>query len=47
MPLPGAGTHKGRSFINTLAGLDSDGNVVACLAARTAVDGVSPLSDCQ
>ena len=33
--------------INTLAGLDSDGNVVACLAPRTAVDGVSPLSDCQ
>jgi hypothetical protein len=33
--------------INTLAGLDSDGNVAACLAPRTAVDGVSPLSDCQ
>jgi hypothetical protein len=33
--------------INTLAGLDSDGNVVACLAPRTAVDGFSPLSDCQ
>ena len=32
--------------INTLAGLDSDGNVVACLAPRTAVDGFSPLSDC-
>lgn len=36
-----------RSFINTLAGLDGDGNVVACLSTRTAVDGVSPLSDCQ
>jgi len=33
--------------INTLAGLDSDGNVVACLTPRIAVDGVSPLSDCQ
>lgn len=33
--------------IKTLAGLDSDRNVVACLAPRTAVDGVSPLSDCQ
>jgi hypothetical protein len=33
--------------IDTLDGLDSDGNVVACLAPRTAVDGVSPLSDCQ
>jgi hypothetical protein len=33
--------------INTLAGLDRDGNVVACLAPRTAVDGFSPLSDCQ
>jgi hypothetical protein len=33
--------------INTLAGLDRDGNVVACLAPRAAVDGVSPLSDCQ
>jgi hypothetical protein len=33
--------------ISTLAGLDSDGNVVACLAPRTAVDGVSTPSDCQ
>ena len=30
-----------------LTGLDSDGNVVACLVSRTAVDGVSPLSDCK
>jgi hypothetical protein len=35
------------SFIKTLVGLDSDGNVVACLAPQTAVNGVSPLSDCQ
>ena len=47
MPLPRAGTHKERSFINKLAGLDSDRNVVACLTPRTALDGVSPLSDCQ
>jgi hypothetical protein len=48
IPLPRVGTtHKERSFINTLAGLDSDENVVACLAPRTAVNGVSPLSDCQ
>jgi hypothetical protein len=47
MPLPGLGTQNQRSFINTLAGIDSDGNVVACLTPRTHVDGVSPLSDCQ
>lgn len=41
------GTHKERSFINKLAGLDSDGNVVACLTPRMAGDGASPLSDCQ
>ncbi len=46
MPPPGLRIQNQRSFINTLAGLDSDGNVVACLAPRTAVDGVSPLSDC-
>jgi hypothetical protein len=47
MPLPGLRTQNQRSFINTLAGIDSDGNVVACLTPRMAVDGVSPLSDCQ
>jgi hypothetical protein len=47
IPLPRVGTHKERSFINKLAGLDSDGNVVACLTPRMAVDGASPLSDCQ
>jgi hypothetical protein len=46
MPLPGLRTQNQRNFINTLAGLDSDGNVVACLTPRTHVDGVSPLSDC-
>lgn len=47
MPLPRAGTPKERSFINTLAGLDSDGNVVACLTPQMTAGGVSPLSDCQ
>jgi hypothetical protein len=47
MPTPGLPIQNQRSFINTLAGLDSDGNVVACVAPRTAVNGVSPLSDCQ
>ena len=49
MPVPGQRIEDERTFIDidTLAGLDSDGNVVACLAPRTAVDGVSPLSDCQ
>jgi hypothetical protein len=47
MPWPRPGTHNERTFINKLAGLDSDGNVVACLTPRMAMDGVSPLSDCQ
>jgi hypothetical protein len=50
MPQPGQRIQNPTQLwppINTLAGLDSDGNVVACLAPRTAVDGVSPLSDCQ
>jgi hypothetical protein len=49
MPVPGQRIEEERSFIDidTLAGLDSDGNVVACLAPRTAVNGLSPLSDCQ
>jgi hypothetical protein len=34
-------------LVKTLAGLDVNGNVVACLAPTTAVDGVSPLSDCR
>jgi hypothetical protein len=47
IPTPGTRIQDQRSFINTVAGLDSDGNVVACLAPRTAVGGVSPLSDCH
>jgi hypothetical protein len=47
MPPPDLRGQNQLSFINTLAGLDSDGNVVACLAPQTMVDGVSPLSDCQ
>jgi hypothetical protein len=43
-PLP---SQNQRNFITTLAGLDDDGNVVACLAAGTAADGSSPLSDCE
>ena len=49
-PLPGQrlDAHNAPSFMPTkLAGLDSDGNIVACLVPRTAVDGVSPLSDCR
>jgi hypothetical protein len=42
-PPPG----KEQSFITTLAGLDEDGNVVACLDPRKAVNAVSPLSDCR
>ncbi len=36
-----------KDFVARVAGVDSDGNVVACLTPRTHVDGVSPLSDCQ
>ncbi len=34
-------------FIDKLTGLDNDGNIVACLVPVTAVNGVSPLSDCR
>lgn len=34
-------------LVQTLAGLNAKGNVVACLAPQTAVDGISPLSDCR
>jgi hypothetical protein len=47
IPTPGRRSQNQRNFITTLAGLDSDGNVVACLASRTALHGVSPLSDCE
>jgi hypothetical protein len=43
--LPGSDT--GQRFIDKLTGLDNDGDVVACLVPLTAVDGVSPLSDCR
>lgn len=36
-----------RTFVDKLAGLDNDGNVVACLVPLTAVDGGSPLSACR
>jgi hypothetical protein len=48
--LPSAvGMRLGRSggFPEWIAGLDSNGNVVTCLAPETAMDGVSPLSDCR
>jgi hypothetical protein len=35
------------AFLSWIAGLDRDGNVVACLAPPTAKDGRSPLSDCR
>ncbi len=34
-------------LLDWVAGLDRDGNVVACLATLTAKDGISPLSDCR
>lgn len=34
-------------LIKWLAGLDEDGNVVACLAPAKAKDGISPISDCR
>jgi hypothetical protein len=40
LPVPGP-------IVQTLAGLDAGGNVVACLAPQTAVAGISPLSDCK
>jgi hypothetical protein len=50
-PLPAADTPEspGRNAVHPieLAGLDESGNVVACLVPRTAVNGISPLSDCR
>lgn len=34
-------------FLKSVAGLDNDGNVIACLAPATAVDGISSLSACK
>jgi hypothetical protein len=42
-----AAVAQGHPLVKTLAGLDVHGNVVACLAPTTAVEGVSPLSDCR
>jgi hypothetical protein len=36
-----------RAVLKWIAGLDKDGDVVACLAPMTAKDGISPLSDCR
>ena len=36
-----------RVFPSWIAGLDASGNVVACLAPRTAKNGISALSDCR
>jgi hypothetical protein len=41
---PGPGD---RQLVDRLTGLDSSGAVVACLVPATAVDGISPLSDCR
>jgi hypothetical protein len=35
-----------RTFVKWIAGLDSNGKVVACLAPSTAENGISSLSDC-
>lgn len=34
-------------FIKSVAGLDNDGNIIACLAPATASDGISPLFACK
>ena len=36
-----------RAPVERLSGLDSSGTVVACLVPGTAVEGISPLSDCR
>ena len=35
------------TFLKWVAGLDANGNMVACLAPLTAKDGISSLSDCR
>lgn len=42
---PGPG--RLREFLKSVAGLDNDGNIIACLAPAAAVDGISPLSACK
>jgi hypothetical protein len=51
-PLPadvaGSASNKGVMVtVVQLRGLDQSGNVVACLVPQSAVDGISPLSDCR
>lgn len=36
-----------RTFLKSVAGLDANGEVVACLAPLTAKDGISDLADCR
>ena len=46
-PFPAADQPEPSKFPKWVAGLDTNGNVVACLAPLTAKDGISPLSDCR
>ena len=46
-PLPAADQTTPSTFPKWVAGLDTNGNVVACLAPLAANDGISPLSDCR
>jgi hypothetical protein len=40
-------TPNDTTWLKSVAGLDTKGNVIACLAPLTATDGISPLSDCR
>lgn len=40
-------TPNDTTWLKSVAGLDTKGNVIACLAPLTATDGSSPLSDCR
>jgi hypothetical protein len=44
---PGMTPTTSASILEWLAGVGADGRVVACLAPRTAKDGISSLSDCR
>ena len=46
-PLPAADQTTPSTFPTWVAGLDTNGNVVACLAPLAANDGISPFSDCR
>jgi hypothetical protein len=39
--------HTFLTFLTSVAGLDANGEVVACLAPLDAKDGISPLADCR